>query len=169
MIVTNPALGTKRNCPNCNAHFYDLKKNPATCPKCQHQFDPAVAVKSKKRLIKKAEELAQESKTAALARKAEIQKKKKLDDEDSPAHDIEELDDMDDLGDVDELNELEDAEDEQLSEDDADDEAIIDELDTGDEKLVNDVEEEEAESLVEEIEEEQSDNKKNSKSPRNTK
>lgn len=33
-------LGTKRVCPECEAKFYDLGKNPATCPMCQHSFDP---------------------------------------------------------------------------------------------------------------------------------
>ena len=34
-------LGEKRVCPECEAKFYDLAKNPATCPMCQHSFDPA--------------------------------------------------------------------------------------------------------------------------------
>ena len=34
-------LGEKRVCPECEAKFYDLTKNPATCPMCQHSFDPA--------------------------------------------------------------------------------------------------------------------------------
>lgn len=34
-------LGTKRVCPECEAKFYDLGKNPATCPMCQHSFDPS--------------------------------------------------------------------------------------------------------------------------------
>lgn len=33
-------LGTKRVCPECGAKFYDLTKNPAICPMCQHSFDP---------------------------------------------------------------------------------------------------------------------------------
>jgi len=34
-------LGTKRVCPECEAKFYDLAKNPATCPMCKNSFDPA--------------------------------------------------------------------------------------------------------------------------------
>ena len=34
-------LGEKRVCPECEAKFYDLTRNPATCPMCQHSFDPA--------------------------------------------------------------------------------------------------------------------------------
>ncbi len=31
-------LGTKRTCPNCAARFYDLLKDPITCPKCGTSF-----------------------------------------------------------------------------------------------------------------------------------
>lgn len=34
-------LGEKQLCPNCGAKFYDLRKRPATCPKCATAFDPA--------------------------------------------------------------------------------------------------------------------------------
>lgn len=33
-------LGEKQLCPNCAAKFYDLRKRPAVCPKCQTAFDP---------------------------------------------------------------------------------------------------------------------------------
>ncbi len=31
-------LGTKRTCPNCAARFYDLLKDPITCPVCSTSF-----------------------------------------------------------------------------------------------------------------------------------
>ena len=34
-------LGDKQICPNCGAKFYDLRRRPATCPKCTTSFDPA--------------------------------------------------------------------------------------------------------------------------------
>jgi len=34
-------IGTKRVCPECEAKFYDLTRNPAVCPMCQHSFDPS--------------------------------------------------------------------------------------------------------------------------------
>lgn len=34
-------LGDKQVCPSCGAKFYDLRKRPATCPKCATAFDPA--------------------------------------------------------------------------------------------------------------------------------
>lgn len=34
-------MGDKQVCPNCGAKFYDLRRRPATCPKCTTSFDPA--------------------------------------------------------------------------------------------------------------------------------
>ncbi len=41
--MAKPELGTKRQCQSCGAKFYDLNKNPITCPKCGAAF-AAVAV-----------------------------------------------------------------------------------------------------------------------------
>ena len=35
-------LGTKRLCASCGAKFYDLNKDPITCPKCSAVFQVAV-------------------------------------------------------------------------------------------------------------------------------
>ena len=40
-------LGTKRTCPSCAARFYDLLKNPITCPKCGQVFLAEVLLPSK--------------------------------------------------------------------------------------------------------------------------
>lgn len=34
-----PEWGIKRTCQECDATFYDLKKNPITCPKCFAIYD----------------------------------------------------------------------------------------------------------------------------------
>tara|TARA_A100001011_G_C14249721_1_gene817289 strand:+ start:1299 stop:1649 length:351 start_codon:yes stop_codon:yes gene_type:complete len=31
--------GTKRVCPKCSMRFYDLNKDPITCPSCEFTFD----------------------------------------------------------------------------------------------------------------------------------
>jgi uncharacterized protein (TIGR02300 family) len=36
--VAKPELGTKRLCAGCGAKFYDLNKDPITCPKCSTVF-----------------------------------------------------------------------------------------------------------------------------------
>ena len=30
--------GVKRLCPNCASRFYDLRRDPMTCPECAHTF-----------------------------------------------------------------------------------------------------------------------------------
>jgi uncharacterized protein (TIGR02300 family) len=46
--LANPELGAKQICPNCQSKFYDLGRRPATCPKCQTQFDPEEALRSRR-------------------------------------------------------------------------------------------------------------------------
>jgi len=46
--VSKPELGTKRDCPECGARFYDLHKEPAHCPKCHHEFIPEALLKPRK-------------------------------------------------------------------------------------------------------------------------
>ena len=36
--MAKPDLGTKRQCANCGAKFYDLSKTPIVCPKCETVF-----------------------------------------------------------------------------------------------------------------------------------
>ena len=38
--MSKQAWGTKRQCPNCGARFYDLNKDPIVCPKCQTVYEP---------------------------------------------------------------------------------------------------------------------------------
>jgi uncharacterized protein (TIGR02300 family) len=42
--VAKPELGTKRLCGSCGAKFYDLSKDPITCPKCGTVFEIVVPV-----------------------------------------------------------------------------------------------------------------------------
>jgi uncharacterized protein (TIGR02300 family) len=39
--VTKPELGNKHQCQHCGARFFDLNKNPITCPKCGTIFHAA--------------------------------------------------------------------------------------------------------------------------------
>ncbi len=34
--MARPELGTKHSCPECEKKFYDLNREPATCPYCGH-------------------------------------------------------------------------------------------------------------------------------------
>lgn len=46
--LAKATLGTKRICPSCGARFYDLDRNPITCPKCASAFAPEDFVKSRR-------------------------------------------------------------------------------------------------------------------------
>ncbi len=46
--MSKPELGVKRDCPECGARFYDLNKEPAQCPKCDHEFIPESLLKPRK-------------------------------------------------------------------------------------------------------------------------
>ncbi len=39
--MAKPELGNKHQCQNCGARFFDLNKNPITCPKCRTIFQAA--------------------------------------------------------------------------------------------------------------------------------
>tara|TARA_B100000676_G_scaffold294621_1_gene332762 strand:- start:703 stop:1050 length:348 start_codon:yes stop_codon:yes gene_type:complete len=38
MPVAKPEWGKKRTCQNCGAKYYDMLKEPPTCPKCETVF-----------------------------------------------------------------------------------------------------------------------------------
>jgi uncharacterized protein (TIGR02300 family) len=38
--LAKPELGSKRQCQNCGAKFFDLNKDPILCPKCGATFQP---------------------------------------------------------------------------------------------------------------------------------
>ena len=46
--MSKPEWGIKRVCPSCNIKYYDFKKSPAICPKCEFEFDPDLLLKSRK-------------------------------------------------------------------------------------------------------------------------
>ena len=50
--MASPELGSKQICPTCQAKFYDLNKRPAHCPKCQSEFDPDEAVRSRRTRVR---------------------------------------------------------------------------------------------------------------------
>ena len=44
--LAKPELGTKRQCQNCGAKFFDLNKDPIVCPKCGTVFQGAAPVRA---------------------------------------------------------------------------------------------------------------------------
>lgn len=46
--MAKPEWGIKRICPNCGARYYDLRKDPPTCPACGTVFDPEALLRSRR-------------------------------------------------------------------------------------------------------------------------
>ena len=97
MAVAKEKLGTKRQCPNCGARFYDLgNDDPVTCISCEHTFIPEILLKPR-RPIPVANKPAAEKPEAEEATA-----------EDAPADGDEDIDVEDDLLDIDDDSDDED-------------------------------------------------------------
>lgn len=149
--MSNAAWGAKRTCPKCSARFYDLGKMPVHCPKCGYDYDPALLQKSRRGRKKVVEEKA---KPVADIKKADPKKKVTKDDDDIDLEGfsdvsvdgdgIEEMEEVDAIENLEEISEIDDMEeDDSTPEDDADEETILEEMDTGDKTLIDDVDEDE--------------------------
>lgn len=46
--MTKPDWGTKRKCKSCETRFYDMKKKPPVCPKCEAVFEMDNSPKSRR-------------------------------------------------------------------------------------------------------------------------
>ena len=46
--MAKPEWGIKRICPNCGTRYYDLRRDPPTCPSCGAVFDPEALLKSRR-------------------------------------------------------------------------------------------------------------------------
>ena len=78
--------GVKRVCPKCTVRFYDLQKDPMTCPSCGATFDVASLTQHK-------------SRSAATEKVAKVLKPAAADDLEDEVVDLEEDDDAEDLAD----------------------------------------------------------------------
>ena len=45
--MAKPELGTKHQCQNCGAKFFDLNKDPIVCPKCGTVFQVLAAARAR--------------------------------------------------------------------------------------------------------------------------
>lgn len=46
--MAKPEWGTKRTCGSCGARFYDLRRQPITCPKCDAVYEDEAPVRSRR-------------------------------------------------------------------------------------------------------------------------
>ncbi len=129
--MARPELGLKRVCPNCGTKYYDLNRDPITCPKCATVYQEAAITRVR-------------PETAVPARPV-------------PAED-EDVEDVADVADTDadepELVSLEEAEDETVGAAKAipgteDDEELEIEEDLGEEFLEEDEDDADVSDLIE--------------------
>ncbi len=97
--MAKPEWGTKRVCQSCGAPFYDLGRDPITCPKCEAVFDPEAVLKSRR-------SRPPEEEAPAKPKPAEPEGEDVIDGEDEDAIESEDedddvLEDASDLGDDD--------------------------------------------------------------------
>ena len=97
--MAKPEWGVKRTCSSCGARFYDMRRDPIICPKCEATVDPMAQMRSQR--SKPAAAPAVEEPVPAVA---------KVDD-----LDLAEDDDLNDDSDIDDVDE--ESEDEDIIED----------------------------------------------------
>jgi hypothetical protein len=135
--VNNVAWGTKRSCPKCAAHFYDLNKNPTACPKCKYTYDPTIVVRTRRGRTRKSADIPDvQEKIVPIQPNAILEKKKKAATKKASEEALAGFGDVeveaggDDIEEVEgeELESLEQLEEEEANSDDADDESIMEDL-----------------------------------------
>lgn len=87
--MAKPEWGLKRICLGCGARFYDMKRDPIHCPKCDVKFDPNAVTRPRR---SRAAAVA----AADAAKKAEAEAKAKAATQDDTDLDVEVEDDEED-------------------------------------------------------------------------
>lgn len=59
--MAKPEWGRKRICYACGSVFYDMRRDPIVCPKCDAGFDPEAILKSRRSRIAVVEEIKAEA------------------------------------------------------------------------------------------------------------
>ena len=111
-------LGTKRLCPSCGAKYYDLNRNPITCPKCGTIFQAVMTSRAAK--AAKVVETPEEDEDEEDVMAPEIVTLEEADAEAEGADDVPDLSDDDVVLEDDD----EDVDDVFLDDEDEDDEAV---------------------------------------------
>ncbi len=106
--MAKPEWGVKRTCQSCGAVFYDLRRDPITCPKCGTEHDPEAVLKSRRSRAVAADE--QKAVPVPVAEPVEAEAAEVADVEKEEAEEEEEaavIEDTSDLGeDEDDLGEV---------------------------------------------------------------
>lgn len=117
--MAKPELGTKRLCPSCGAKYYDLNRDPITCPKCGSVFEAVMTSRAAK--AAKVEETTEDDEDEDDTAGPEIVTLEQADAEASGEDDVPDLDGDDDV-DLDDDDSSDD--DVFLDDDEEDDDAV---------------------------------------------
>lgn len=94
--MAKPEWGTKRICHGCGVRFYDLHRDPITCPKCGTEFDPEALLRSRKIRTSADSKVKPRKQEAPLPEDMEDEVIEDDDDDDSLIESTDDLDDNDD-------------------------------------------------------------------------
>ncbi|WP_316858738.1 TIGR02300 family protein [uncultured Cohaesibacter sp.] len=108
--MARPELGTKRVCAECGAKYYDLNRDPITCPKCGSIFEIAKPAAIEVADVDEPEEEAAAS-VSSTEENADVISLEDADAEQASDIDVPDLDDDDNSDDADVF--LDDEEDEE--------------------------------------------------------
>lgn len=109
--VARPELGTKRVCLECGSKYYDLNRDPITCPKCGTIFEVAKPAPADVAEVDEPEEADVEDNAASEDEDAEVISLEDADAEQASSIEVPDLDDDDNSDDADVF--LDDEEDEE--------------------------------------------------------
>ncbi len=123
--MVDAELGTKRICPSCASRFYDLNKDPITCPSCGETFvvEPILPSKMDQPAPSKPE--ADETKPEKDSDDAEVVSLEDVDKDDEDDEDEDEAAAIKDVDLGDDIEIDDDADDDAFLEDDEEDDAPV--------------------------------------------
>lgn len=98
--MAKPEWGKKRTCQNCGAKYYDLQKDPATCPKCDTVFQVEQPQRGRRRAAAEAPKAIPAAAAAVDPDMPDLEDDTLEDDDESLPEDTSDLvgDDDDDVG-----------------------------------------------------------------------
>ena len=105
--MVKPEWGAKRVCHSCGAPFYDLHRDPISCPKCGAVYDPEAILKSRRARPAVAEKEAEPAE-AEEVETAETEETEAAESDDLEAADGDDEEDKELIEDASELGEDED-------------------------------------------------------------
>lgn len=137
--MTKTSWGLKRQCPRCANRYYDLGKNPATCPKCKFLHDINAPVKVRRSRGKSLGPAHAADPVALKPDSKKLHKAIEADGEELDDIEIEEVEEIEEVDDIEVIEDIEDGDDDAagdinkdiLEEDSVADAVLVDDINDG--------------------------------------